>query len=667
MEHHYFEESGSILRVRIRDSFWEERRETVRTNAIPYQWKALNDELPGAEPSGCLRNFRIAAGLEQGEHRGFVFQDSDAAKWLEGVAYSLMSRPDPELEAKADAVVETVVAAQQPDGYLNTYYTITAPEKRFTNLRDNHELYCLGHLTEAAVAYFRATGKKTLLEAAEKYVDLVDRLFGPEPGKLHGYPGHPELELALVKLYGVTGNEKHLRLAKYFVDARGTAPLYFEQEEKKNGNGPYYFADGPLGYAYCQADRPVREQGEAEGHAVRAMYLYCAMADLARLTGDDSLRSACERLWTSAAEKRMYITGGIGSSSYGEAFTFDYDLPNDTAYGETCASIGLVFLARRMLLLEPEGKYADVMERALYNGVLSGMQLDGRSFFYVNPLEVLPESCRRDHGKQHVQFRRQPWFGCACCPPNLVRLLMSLEEYVYSVEGETVYVHLYVSGEGEFRLPGGTLCLTCSTDYPWDGRIRFQARTEAPVNAVLALRIPAWCPAFRLRVNGAAAEPPEYRGYLRVERLWQDGDSLELELEMKPVLYAASPCVPADAGKAAVVCGPLVYCAEEADNGPQLHRLSLDPDAVPEWRYIPDFPVKAKGIAVSGWRDRDLPAEGGGLYRPLGQTERERVKVRLIPYFLWANRSPGEMRVWLRPGPGADTRREGRTDDGGCA
>ena len=634
--------------IQIQDPFWDTLRETVRANAIPYQWNALNDAVPGAEPSGCLRNFRIAAGMEPGEHRGFVFQDSDAAKWLEGAAYSLMSRPDPKLEAKADELVKTIIAAQQPDGYLNTYYTITAPEKRFTNLRDDHELYCLGHLIEAAVAYYRATGKTALLDAMVKYVDLVDGVFGPEPEKLHGYPGHPELELALVKLYGVTGNERHLRLAGYFVDTRGTAPLFFEEEEKNNGNGKYYFADGPLGYAYCQADRSVREQQEAEGHAVRAMYLYSAMADLARLTGDAGLRNACERLWASVTEKRMYITGAIGSSPYGEAFTFDYDLPNDTVYGETCAAIGLVFWARRMLLLEPEGKYADVMERALYNCVLSGMQLDGRSFFYVNPLEVLPEACVKDHGKQHVRFRRQPWFGCACCPPNLVRLLMSLEEYLYSAAGDTVYVHLYVSGEAEFRLPGGTIRLHCRTDYPWDGRIRFRIQAEAPVSAVLALRLPEWSPQYRLRINGEAAEPRAERGYLPVERLWQDGDALELDLELKPALYAASPNVAEDAGKAAMVCGPLVYCAEEADNGPQLHRLGFDPTAEAERQSASDLPCSYKAITVVGWRDRDRSPQGGSLYRPLGKPERERVRLRLIPYFLWANRSPGEMRVWLR-------------------
>ncbi len=638
---------GGAPRVRIRDAFWDPRREIVRTSAIPYQWRALNDDLPDAEPSGCLRNFRIAAGLEQGRHAGYVFQDSDAAKWLESAAYSLMSHPDPELEARADLAVEIITAAQQPDGYLNTYYTITAPDRRFTNLRDDHELYCLGHLIEAAAAYYRATGKRKLLDAAAKYADLIDRTFGPEPEKKHGYPGHPELELALVKLWEVTGEERYLRLAAYFVDTRGTEPLYFREEEKLRGGGGYYFADGPLGYAYCQADRPVREQTEAEGHAVRAMYLYSAMADLARIRGDEELRRACRRLWDSTAEKRMYITGAVGSSAYGEAFTFDYDLPNDTVYGETCAAIGLVFFARRMLLLEADGKYADVMERALYNCVLSGMQLDGQSFFYVNPLEVLPEASRRDWGKRHVMPRRQAWFGCACCPPNLARLLMSLEDHIYSVSGDTAYVHLYVAGEADFRLPGGEMTLRCDTAYPRSGRIAFTLRMPEPVRGELALRIPAWSPGFSLCLNGGEKDCRPRRGYVRLERLWQDGDRLELDLELRPTLYAASPRVPEDAGKAALVCGPLVYCAEEADNGPGLHRLILDPRAEPRLSPQPDLPEGIPGVTVSGWREADWPEEGG-LYRPWQPGRRERTDIRLIPYYAWANRSPGEMRVWLR-------------------
>ena len=376
-----------VKQVRLEDVFWGPVREIIRQEAIPYQWKALNDQIPDTEPSYCMRNFRIAAGKETGAHGGYVFQDSDVGKWLEGAAYSLRWHPDPELEQTVDDAIEEVVAAQQPDGYLDTYYIINGLDKRWTNLKDHHELYVAGHLLEGAIAYYEATGKRALLDAMFRFVAHIDSVLGPEEGKLHGYPGHPEIELALMRLYEITGDPAHLRLAKYFVDERGKAPLFFAGEEKRNGN-PDYWKESPFRYQYYQAGLPVREQKNAEGHAVRAMYLYAGMADVARVTGDETLAEACRTLWRSAVNRRMYITGGVGSTEYGESFTFDYDLPNDTVYAETCASIALVFFARRMLKLEAKGEYADVMEKALYNGILSGMQLDGKKFFYVRSEEA---------------------------------------------------------------------------------------------------------------------------------------------------------------------------------------------------------------------------------------------------------------------------------------
>ena len=457
----------TLEQTRIEDPFWFRVRETVRREGIPYQWKALNDEIPGAEPSRCMRNFRIAAGKMQGEHAGFIFQDSDIAKWIEGAAFSLRWYPDPELEKIVDGAIEEVVAAQQPDGYLDTYYIINGLDKRWTNLKDNHELYCAGHMIEAAVAYYQVTGKRVLLDAVIRLVDHIDSVLGAEEGKLPGYPGHPVIEMALMRLYQVTGNPKHLNLARYFVDQRGRSPLFFEEEDKRNGN-KFYWKDSYFRYQYYQAGKPVREQEDAEGHAVRAMYLYSGMADVARETGDSSLADSCRRLWRSVVSRRMYITGSIGSSEYGEAFTFDYDLPNDTVYGETCAAIGLVFFARRMLSLEPKAEYADVMERALYNGVISGMQLDGRRFFYVNPLEVLPEASLKDHGKHHVKVERQKWFGCACCPPNVIRLVSSLEDYIASVRGDALYLHLGNAGLlcTEPARPGLVFLLDAETERP---------------------------------------------------------------------------------------------------------------------------------------------------------------------------------------------------------
>lgn len=635
--------SHTIARVTLDDAFWNRFRETVVREGIPYQWKALNDQLDAdAEPSRCMRNFRIAAGREQGEFGGFVFQDSDVYKWLEGVAYSLRFHPDPRLEAVADGAIEQVVAAQQPDGYLDTYYIIGGLDKRWTNLKDNHELYVAGHMIEAAVAYYRVTGKRVLLDAAIRFVDHIDGVIGPEEGKLHGYPGHPVAEMALMRLYEVTGDPRHLKLAEYFVNQRGQRPLFFEEEGRRNGNG-FYWKDSPFRYQYYQAGLPVREQKAAEGHAVRAMYLYSGMADVARVTGDESLARACETLWNSTVRRRMYVTGAVGSSEYGEAFTFDYDLPNDTVYGETCAAIGLVFFARRMLLLKPRGEYADVMERALYNGVVSGMQLDGKRFFYVNPLEVVPEACEKDAHKRHVKPERQKWFGCACCPPNLIRMLTSLEDYVATESGDAVYLNLY-AGCG---VDAGALRLEVETNYPWQGDVRVRVTPKDSVPHALALRIPGWCPAWSLRLNGAPVDAERRDGYAVVTRAWRAGDALELSLDMPARYVRANSHVREDAGKVALQRGPVVYCLEEVDNGDALHgvRAAAKPNAEVLWEG--DTLGGVMTVATDGLRE--IPDDADGELYGFGDAPRARaVRLRWIPYYAWANRGVGEMRVWVR-------------------
>jgi len=637
-----------LKQVRIADPFWFRVRDTVRREGIPYQWKALNDEIPGAVPSCCMRNFRIAAGKETGEHAGFVFQDSDIAKWIEGAAYSLRWHPDPELEKIVDGAVEEIVAAQQPDGYLDTYYIINGLDKRWTNLRDNHELYCAGHMIEAAVAYYLVTGKRVLLDAMIRFTDHIDSVLGPEDGKLHGYPGHPVIEMALMKLYAVTGNPKHLNLARYFVNQRGQSPLFFEEEGELNHND-FYWKDSFFRYQYYQAAKPVREQADAEGHAVRAMYLYSGMADVARETGDASLADACRRLWRSVVSRRMYVTGAIGSSEYGEAFTFDYDLPNDTIYGETCAAIGLVFFARRMLALELKSEYADVIERALYNGVISGMQLDGRSFFYVNPLEVLPEASLKDHGKRHVKVERQKWFGCACCPPNIIRLVSSLEDYIASVRDDALNLHLYVGGDMEASVSGRDVLLKTQTDYPWGGNISMTLEPAEPVSFTLNLRVPAWCSSWTLKLNNRSVTPEIVGGYLSLSRLWNPGDRLEFLLDMPVSFLSANPRIPEDAGKSALSRGPLIYCLEEADNGKHLHRIRLgnvrSEECKTEWK--PEklggiVEITSPGIRESddGWDDTLYSAEKTISASPAVLT--------WIPYYAWANRGSGEMRVWVR-------------------
>jgi len=624
----------SPAQARVEGGLFGPILEGVRTRMLPYQWQVLNDEIPDVEKSHCIENFKIAAGRAQGEFYGFVFQDSDLGKWLEAVAYSLMAHPDAELERRADEAVEIMAAAQQPDGYLDTYFICNGLEKRWTNLRDCHELYCAGHLLEGAVAYYEATGKSRALDVLRKYIDYIDTVFGPEEGKLHGYPGHPEIELALCRLYDVTGEERYLRLASYFIETRGQKPFYFEEEQKKLKRE--FFANGAFGLKYSQSHLPVRQQKTMEGHAVRALYLACGMADVAMRTGDESLLEACRVLFENVTGRRMYVTGGVGSTYIAEAFTFDYDLPGDRAYAETCASVALVFFAGRMLRAELDGRYADAMERALYNTCLAGMSLDMTRYFYVNPLTVWPEADEKDPGKHHVVPERQPWLPCACCPPNLGRLLTSLPEYAVTVEGSRVAVHLYVSGTYQLTVQGQPVILKIETDYPQNGSVRLRLEGKAE----LALHRPGWCGEYCLKVDGREGQAREEKGYLF---LAEPGTETVLEMEMPPVRVYANRRVRDLIGQVAVARGPVVYCAEEADNGDALHLLLLPKRA--ELKVVPGNRPGFAEIETEGYRI--LPDERA-LYVPCLSDRREKTPLRLIPYASWANRGKGEMCVFLR-------------------
>jgi len=662
----------SLRDIQVTDAFWKKEMELVRTEVIPYQWAALNDQVEGAAPSFCMRNFKIAGKmnrkkaqlkdsyqepvytfrgfeslpedmehLEDDKFYGFVFQDSDFSKWIEAVGYTLTQHPDSELERIADGAIDIVCAAQQEDGYLDTYYIINGKDKIFSNLKDHHELYCFGHLTEGAVAYYEATGKDKLLKAAERFADYIADYFGSEEGKCKGYPGHEIAEMALVRLYRATGNEKYLELSRFFIEQRGQKPYYFSTENHpkedilKEENGAHY--------SYYQAHLPVREQTEAVGHAVRAVYLYSGMADVAKLTQDDSLYEACERLWNNIVDKKLYITGGIGGTHIGEAFSYAYDLPNDTAYAETCASIGLVFFARRMLEMKPDSKYADVMERALYNGVLSGMALDGRSFFYVNPLEVVPIACHRDERKAHVKPVRQKWFGCACCPPNLARLVSSIGAYAFTEDTGTLYVHLYVGGEIVKKVHEKDVHVSIKSGFPWDGQVEVKVQAKE-TDFVLALRIPDWCATYRLE-DEDALETEEKDGYLYIKKKWKEEDTITIDFPMEVKLMSAKAEVREDIGKAAVTRGPLVYCMEEADNGKNLHLLSIKADTV--YDIVKKNIAGEEVTAICAEGARIVPEkEGGTLYHAYRTPERENVKLTYIPYYAWANRGENEMQVW---------------------
>ncbi len=629
---------------RVEDPFFTRLRTAVLRNVIPYQWEALNDRVPGAAPSGAIRNFRAAAGEIQAEHYGYVFQDSDLFKWMEAAAHSLMWAPDPHLEQELEATVDLIARAQQPDGYVDTYYILTDLSKRWTNLKDNHELYCAGHMFEAAVAHFRATGRTTFLQVAEKLADHIASVLGPEEGKLHGYPGHEEVELGLVKLFEATGCARYLELARYFITQRGREPLYFAEETARQGNS-FFWKDGPLGYAYYQAHKPLLEQDRPVGHAVRANYLYAGAAAVARCTGDDALYRHLESLWREETQKQMYITGQVGSSEYGEAFTYPYDLPNDSAYAETCAGLALAFFAHQMLRIRRDSAYADVLERVLYNGTVSGMDLEGTSFFYVNPLSVVPAATREDQRLAHVKPVRQKWFGCACCPPNLARTLASLTDYALSATDNAVYQHLYLAGTFTLPLGGVPVGFTLSGQYPWAGEIRIRVEPHAPVRFTYGLRVPGWCPSFRLTCNGQPLSLSPTQGYLDIDRTWAPGDELCLTLEMPVQRVWAHPSVREDAGKVAVQRGPIVYCLEEADNGPDLHRILLPRTADFTVTHRPDLLGGVTVLACTGLRES---GDDTALYSTRPPQADTPIPLTFIPYFVWANRGEGEMTVWLR-------------------
>lgn len=626
--------------VRIEGGFWGRLMDMNRRRMIPTQYKQCQD-------TGRIDAFKLTwkAGQPNPPH---IFWDSDVGKWIEAVAYSLAAHPDPVLEKRVDDAVGLIAAAQRPDGYLNIYYSVVEPGKRWTNLRDQHELYCAGHLIEGAVAYFEATGKRAFLDVMCRYADHIDKTFGPRKGQKRGYCGHEEIELALVKLHRATNEPRYIELARFFIDERGRAPHYFDAEARARGEDPRKF--WAKTYEYNQAHLPVRQQAEVVGHSVRAMYLYCAMTDVALATGDKTLMKACRRLWKNLVERRMHITGGLGPVASNEGFTFDYDLTNEGAYLETCAAVGLVFWAWRMLAADLDGRYADVMERALYNGTISGVSADGQRFFYGNPLAAHPGLDGNGHYvNKPFHYRRSEWFGCACCPPNLSRMIGQVPHFVASANNQTLAIHLYARSRGEFTVAGQTIRLAQETDYPWDGKVVVTVQPESAAVWTLALRIPGWCRGATLSVNGrkVALAPITQKGYARLKRQWHANDRVEVTLPMPVERMEAHPAVRQDCGRVALQRGPVVYCLEEADNGNNLNDRALPP--------APEFTIQ-KGrsgilagvplIRAKGWRRRQRDWRGN-LYQPQG-TKREACHIAAIPYFLWANRAPGEMLVWIR-------------------
>lgn len=575
--------------VKINDNFWSPRLSKHVSATLPVCIDQIENQ------TGRIRNFENAAKGE-GEHSGIFFDDSDVYKALEGMAYSLINNPDPELEKKADEWIDKFAAAQQPDGYINTFYTLTGLDKRWTNM-DKHEMYCAGHMIEAGVAYYQATGKRKLLDVCIRMTDHMMSQFGP--GKRHWVPGHEEIELALVKLYQTTQEQKYLDFAYWLLEERGHGHGTMGDEGKWN---PVYYQDIV----------PVRQLTDISGHAVRCMYLYCGMADVAALKNDTGYIAAMDRLWDDVVHRNMYITGGIGSSRDNEGFTEDYDLPNLDAYCETCASVGMVLWNQRMNQLTGDSKYIDILERSLYNGALAGISLGGDRFFYVNPLES-----KGDH-------HRQEWYGCACCPSQLSRFLPSIGNYIYASSDDALWVNLYIGNTGQIRIGETDILLTQETDYPWDGSVKLTISTSQPLEKEIRLRIPNWCKTYDLSINGKRINVSEEKGYAVIKD-WKSQDVIALDMDMPVEIVAADPHVKENFGKRAIQRGPLVYCMEEIDNPEYFDQIQLSPSTTFQTAFASDILNGIKTIKTNG--------------RAQSAT--------FIPYYAWDNRKAGKMRVWI--------------------
>lgn len=585
----------SFDHVKVNDTFWSPRIKAHKESTIAIC-------LEKCEKTGRILNFVKAAGQAGGKFEGIYYNDSDVYKVLEGIAYTLINNPDPELEKTADEMIDKIAEAQEEDGYLDTYFTLAAPDMKFQDM-EKHEDYCAGHLIEAAIAYRQATGKAKLLNTACRLADMLDATFGS--GKRHWVTGHEEIELALVKLYHETGVERYLKLAEWFLEERGYG----------HGRGMIWDRK-EWGPGYCQDDFPIREMSHISGHAVRAMYLYSGIADVAAVTGDQGYVSALKKLWDSVVYRNMYITGGIGSSRYNEGFTEDFDLPNRTAYCETCASVGMVYWNHRMFLITGESLYVDILERSMYNGALAGISLQGDKFFYVNPLE--------SDGTHH----REEWYECSCCPTQLSRFIPSIGSYIYAVSEEELWVNLYIAGKSSIPFNGGFIELAQMTCYPWDSDVDMIFDADVPKRVGLNLRFPGWCKSLKVYINNEIVENPVLqKGYIRLVKDWKKGDRVAIKFDMPVERVHAHPGVKEDAGRAVLQRGPLVYCLEEADNGVPFEEMVLPWDA----KHFLEWKKELLG--------------GVTLINVLGQDGK--VNLRAIPYFAWDNREAGKMMVWI--------------------
>ena len=637
------------LGIKITGGVLGEKRRLISEVTVPYIVSALCDEVSGIRKSGSVENFRIASGELRKEFHGLVSQDSDLFKWMEAASLALAERKgrgfsegmengkelkSMELSMKLKEMTALLEKCQMKDGYLNTYYIINGLRNKWNYLKESCQLYCAGHLLEAAVTNYEATGERNLLEIAMDYGNCIDRAFGAEEGKIHGYDGHAEIELALYRLYEATGMEKSRHLADFFVEERGKQPYFFAKEkgnEDVTGNLVYELKEND--FHHSQSHLPIREQKEAVGHAVKAVYFYTAVADKARLSKDEKLYETVERLWEDVTEKKMFLTGTIGSSEYGESFTYAYDLPGDLMYGETCAAIGLFLWGYHMLRMDTDRKYSDVMERALFNGILGGISEDGKKFFYTNSLEMDPERCKKRKDYNHLEAERQSWFDCPCCPPNIARLILSFNRYMYTVSLSELNLHLFAPSIADIK----GWHIEQHTDYPAEGKILLmvERKREGEGKGKMRIRVPGWCESFFVKVDGKKVEGILEKGYLLLEEDFSRKRIIELELDMPIKKVYANEKVKSLAGKTAVMRGPVVYCLEQADNG-ELFNLFFKENGKMEMEKTGI--VLAEGYRMTGQRS--------GLYTYQKPGYREE-NIKLLPYCRWNNRGTGQMRVFL--------------------
>ena len=626
----------SFTKVKLEDDFWSER-------LLVNQQKTLKANYNHLKEQGRIDAWKWRKGKTNKPH---IFWDSDVAKWIEAVSYCLANKRNKSLEQKVDHIVDLMAEAQLDDGYLNSYFINVEPDRKWTNLRNEHELYCAGHLIEAAVAYFDATKKSKFLNIMIRYANLINKVFGSKKNQKKGYPGHQEIELALVRLYRVTKDLKYLNLAKFFLLQRGQDPKYFELEQKnfeKAYPEKFYMAPTLINRIYSQTHKPVIEQEEVVGHAVRAVYMYSGMTDVAKETNDKKLKNACKKLWGNLTQKRMYITGGIGPTHHNEGFTFDYDLPNETAYAETCASIALAQWAHRMFHLEPNSEYIDVLERAIYNGIISGLNLSGDRFFYSNRLAALPEEI--DANPHRFSLERQPWFSTACCPTNIVRFLPSIPGYIYSNNTSSICINLYIQSSVKIDIKGSPIIIRQKNSQPWNDKCEIAIKNQDEKSFNLFLRVPYWSKKFIVKIDKKSFKATPRKGYIKLPIPAKAETLVEVNLGIGINIVTSHPNVRQNHNKIAIQRGPIVYCMEESDNGKNLHNILIEKKSL---KFRKEKMDNYKYISISGnGKINSLKDWSKKLYKLDNKANDKKRKLKLIPYYLWANRKVGEMKVWF--------------------